>query len=76
MSKNTHHISCNNWQSSISCHFLIYTIPHCKKDEISIQNGIPEFLDSGRWTLDSRRWTLDFGRWTLDAGPWTLHLGS
>ena len=28
-----------------------------------IENGIQEFLDSGRksWTLDSERWTLDAG---------------
>ena len=29
--------------------------------------GIPEFLDSGPWTLDLERWTLDAGRWTVDA---------
>ena len=32
-----------------------------------VERGIPEFLDSGRWTLDAGLWTLDAGRWTLDA---------
>ena len=37
--------------------------------------SIPEFLDSGRWTLDSGRSALDSGRWTLNAGLWTLNPG-
>ena len=38
-------------------------------------SGIPEFLDSGRWTLDAELWTLDSGRWTLDSGRWTPDAG-
>ena len=30
--------------------------------------GIPEFLESGLWTLDSGLWTLGSGLWTLDSG--------
>ena len=38
-------------------------------------NGIPEFLDSGRWTQDSGHWTLDAGLWTLDAAHRKLGSG-
>ena len=37
-------------------------------------DGIPEFLDSGRWTLNLGRWTLDAGLRTLNARLWTLKL--
>ena len=30
-------------------------------------HGIPEFLDSGRWTLDSGHWTPDAEYWTMDV---------
>ena len=31
----------------------------------NIISGIPEFLDSGRWTLNAGHWNLDAGFWTL-----------
>ena len=38
-------------------------------------NGIPEFLDSRRWTLDSGLWTLEARLRTLGIGCWILDVG-
>ena len=56
-------------------HIFFSSSPLSSNSHVPIDNnGIPEFLNSGRrsWTLDSGRWTLDAGLWTLDAGLWTL----
>ena len=41
---------------------------------MSVLDGIPEFLNSGRkcWMLDSGRLILGVELWTLDSGRWTL----
>ena len=40
----------------------------------NVNNGIPEFLDSGRWMLDSGLSRRDAGRCTFDAGLWALDI--
>ena len=37
-----------------------------------VSKGIPEFLDSGPWTLDSGRCTLHATFRKLGSGHWTL----
>ena len=40
----------------------------------NVNNGIPEFLDSGRWMLDSGPSRLDAGRCTFGAGLCALDI--
>ena len=79
-------LSGDNWCFSWQRHDLraVQTLNMPNQSLFTKENstGIPEFLDSGCWTLVAGLWMLGSGCWTLDtklstldSGHWTLDWG-